>query len=495
MRENEGIVICINKKSTVMNLKKFLKSDSFYKIILVLFFLFFFFQSLFFALYVREGVFPDELHHIKLSQLYSETLGKPTNSEESFHLGSIEKIPYIYHWISGRILNIKKVILPSADDLIVLRIFTVITGIINLYVAYEIVKSITKDKLQHILVVAMLSNTLMFSFISSGVGYDPLVILFSFLLILLTLKLLEKNSLTLLLLLVVILLAGMLTKKTFLPLALVVVIFVLVTIVKQRKEYLEEIKSLLKDRNKLKYLIPLLIVISFFLFLTLDLYLGNIIKYRSLTPSCTQVMKEEDCMRSGEFASYSEIHKNAPPQEERLKPYWYIPHWIYLMTDRVYGIFGHQSMVLSYGQFSRYFGIIVLGIILFLTNCKAKNSKYKFFISLILFYVFILMYHTNYQSYLSYGLLHAAVQGRYIFPVISSLYILVVQGLLSFKNKHIRAIIFGVVLSIFIYGNIPFFLKNVTENWFFENSKGTEIIINTRNFLYTINHNIREMLP
>lgn len=476
-------------------IKSFIKSDSFYKIILVFLFLLFFLQSFFFALNVREGVFPDEPHHIKLSQLYSETLGKPNNSEESFHLSSIENIPYLYHWISGRILNVKKIILPSADDLIVLRIFSVITGVINLYVAYEIVKSITKDKLQHILVIAMLSNTLMFSFISAGVGYDPLVILFSFLSILLTLKLLEKNSLNLLLLLVILLLAGMLTKISFLPLALIVIIFVVVTIVKQRKEYLKEIKSLVKDKDKLKYLIPLLIVISFFLFLTLDLYLGNIIKYKRLEPSCSQVMKEEDCMKSFQYSSYSEIHENAPSQEERLKPYWYISHWIYLMTDRVYGIFGHQSMILSYGQFSRYFGIIVLGIILFLTNCGVKKSKYKFFISLILFYVFILMYRTNYQGYLSHGLLHAAVQGRYIFPVIISIYILVVQGLLSFKNKYIRAIIFGVVLSVFIYGNIPFFLKNVTENWFFENSKGTEIIINTRNFLYTINHNIREMLP
>ena len=476
-------------------IQKFLKLDSFYKVILVLLFLLFFLQSLFFALYVREGIFPDEAHHLKLSQLYSETLGKPSNSEESFHLGSIENIPYLYHWISGRILNIKKVILPSVDDLIVLRIFTVITGVINLYIAYEIVKSITKDKLQHILVIGMLSNTLMFSFISAGVGYDPLVILFSFLSILLTLKLLEKNSLTLLLLLVLILLAGILTKITFLPLALVVVIFVVVTIVKQRKKYFKEIKSTVKDKDELNYLIPLLIVISFFLFLTLDLYLGNIIKYKNLTPSCTQAMKEEDCMRSIEFSSYLEIHENASSQEERLKPYWYIPHWVYLMTDRVYGIFGHQSMLLSYGQFSRYFGIIALGIILFLTNCGVKNSKYKFFISLILFYVFILMYRTNYQGYLSHGLLHAAVQGRYIFPVIAPIYIVVTQGLLSFKSKYVRAIIFGIVLSVFVYGNMPFFMKNFTEDWFFENSKGTEIIINTRDFLYTTNHNIRKLLP
>ena len=45
--------------------KNFIKSDSFYKVILVFLLLLFFLQSLFFALYVREGIFPDEAHHLK----------------------------------------------------------------------------------------------------------------------------------------------------------------------------------------------------------------------------------------------------------------------------------------------------------------------------------------------------------------------------------------------------------------------------------------------
>lgn len=474
--------------------KNFIKSDSFYKVILLFLFLLFFLQSLFFALYVEEGIFPDEPHHIKLSQLYSETLGKPSNSEESFHLGSIENIPYLYHWISGRILNIKKIILSSADDLIILRIFTVITGVINLYIAYEIVKSITKDKLQHILVVAMLSNTLMFSFISAGVGYDPLLILFSFLSILLTLRLLERNSLTLLLLLIITLLAGMLTKISFLPLALVVVIFVAITIVKQRKEYLKEIKSSVKDRDKLKYLIPLLVVISFFLFLTLDLYLGNIIKYRSLNPSCTQVMKEEDCMENPVFSRNFTIQENISSSEERLELYWYTAHWIYFMTNWTYGILGHITMSLSYEQFIKFFTIIFLGLIIFFRKYSIKNTGQNFLTIVFSFYTLILLYIFNYKDYLLYGILALAVQGRYIFPVLVSIYILVTQGLLSCKNKYVKAIIFSSILFVFVYGNIPFFMKNFTEDWFFENSKGTKMIVNTRDFLYTTNHNIRKLL-
>jgi hypothetical protein len=353
---------------------------------------------------------------------------------------------------------------------------------------------LTEDKLKHILVMFMLANTLMFVFLSSSVGYDPLVLLFSFLSIILVLKLLKRNSLILLIILIISLLAGMLTKISFLPIVLVIGGFTIIHLFKEKKGYLKEIRDFLKRKEQLKYLIPLLVIMCFFLFLSLNLYLSNIIKHKSFTPSCTQVMTEEDCMKSGEFSSYSEIHENAPPREERIEPYWYVPHWVHLMTDRTYGIFGHKTMMLSYNQFASYFTLLILGSILFIRKFDIKNNKQIFLVVLSLSYISILMFYTNYQGYLSYGLLHAAVQGRYIFPVIVPIYILIVYGLLSFKNKYIRAIIFWVVLFIYLYGNIPFFIKNFTEDWFINNSWGTHLILNARNLVYTVSRYLGNLL-
>lgn len=477
-----------------MNYKKTLSPDKLYKWALFLLFFLFFLQTLFFALTIKEGVPPDEAYHIKLSQMYSRTFTGPANSEETFYLGNIEDIPFLYHWVSGRILNLKNIILPKVNDVAVLRIFSIIISVLNLFLAYKIVKKITKEKLIHILVITMLANTLMFVFISASIGYDPLVLMFSFLSIFLVLKLLKGNSLVSLLLLTISLLAGMLTKISFLPIVLIVGGFIIVHVFKRKERYLKEIRNSLKQKEKLKHLISLLVTMCFFLFLSLNLYLGNIIKYKSVTPSCIQLMTEEDCMKSGEFSSYSEIHKKAPPREERIKPYWYIPHWVYLMTDRIYGILGHKSMSLSYAQFMRYFFVGVMGLLLFIRKYNSENSKQNFLFVISLFYSLILMFYVNYQGYLSHGILHAAVQGRYLFPVIVPIYILAAYGLLSFKNRYIRMVIFGIVLAIFLYGNVPFFIKNFTKDWFFENSWGTHLILNVRNFFYTVNHNIRNLL-
>ncbi|NLZ24526.1 glycosyltransferase family 39 protein [Candidatus Dojkabacteria bacterium] len=478
-----------------MQFKKILNSISFYRIALFFFFLVFFLESLFFALYIREAIFPDEGHHLRLSQLYSETYTNLKNSEESYHLGDIEHIPYLYHWIGGRILNVKKVIFPFVEDLFVLRVFSVILGVVNLYIAYQIVKRVTKEKLQHVLLIAMLSSTPMFSFISAGVSYDPLVFLFSFLSILLTLKLLERNSISLLLSLVITMLAGILTKKTFLPLVVVIIFFLIIKTFQERKEYLNIIKRSLKDKRELRHIIFLLLVTFFFLFLSLNLYLRNIIKYKNLIPSCTQVMQEEDCMKDPEFLRDLALQENAPPRAERLKPYWYIPHWVYLMINTTYAICGHKAVKLSYSQFIRFFMIIILGLIMFVRKYDVKNPKYNFLVILSLFYTFTLMFYVNYQSYLWRGVIGVALQGRYIFPVIVPIYICVIEGLLLFKNKYMRVTIFGVILFVFLYGNIPFFVRNLTADWFFENAGDIRTVLNVKDSLYIINHNIKRFLP
>lgn len=478
-----------------MNYKKTLSPEKLYKWALFLLFFLFFLQTLFFALTIKEGVPPDEGYHIKLSQMYSRNFTRPVNFEGSFYLGNIEDIPFLYHWLSGRVLNLKNIILPKVNDVTVLRMFSVIISVLNLFLAYKIVKKITKDKLIHILVITMLTNTLMFVFISASVGYDPLVFLFSFLSIFLGLELLEKSSLKTLFFLAVSILLGMLTKISFLPLALIAGLFVLVDVFKKRKKYLKEIKDCFNNKEGLKFIVGGIVAICLLLFLVFNLYLGNVLKYGSLEPSCVQVMELENCMESGQFASYLGLYEMAPPREQRIEPYWYIPHWVYLMTDRIYGILGHKSMSLSYAQFMRYFFVGVMGLLLFIRKYNSENSKQNFLFVISLFYSLILMFYVNYQGYLSHGILHAAVQGRYLFPVIVPIYILVAYGLLSFKNRYIRMVIFGLVLTIFLYGNVPFFIKNFTKDWFFENSWATPLIMNMKDSIYTLTHYIKGLLP
>jgi len=451
-----------------------------YKIVIVLSFFLFSLQALFFALNIKEYLSPDERYHVILSQEYSHTLSKPLNSENTYTIGQIEDTPFLYHWISGRVLNVKDFLFKEVEDLFVLRFFSVVVSLVNLFVAYKIIKLFTKDKLVQTLFIIMLCNTLMFAFISASANYDPLTILFALQSIYWSMELLKKRSIKNLLLLLIFLLLGMLTKISFPPFALIVLLFFFFNEIGHVKEYLVEIKELWKRKEKR----PLFLFLSlpFFLLVVLasSLYATNFIKYKSMTPECTQVMDFEDCMKSAEYSFHYNMAEEGLSTEERLSLYWYIPHWIYNMVETNYGILAHSKLNLSYTRFLLYFVVMVASVVLFVRKLKLKNKTHIFLCFLAISYSLVLLFLLNYPTYLSSGIIHSGVQGRYVFPVIVPIYAFASWSLLSIKNRYVRLIIFLLVSVIFVLGNIPFFLRNVTEEWFILDSLGANIIRSIR---------------
>jgi hypothetical protein len=68
--------------------------------------------------------------------------------------------------------------------------------------------------------------------------------------------------------------------------------------------------------------------------------------------------------------------------------------------------------------------------------------------------------------YLKRGYPTLALQGRYMFPVISSSYILFVLSLNSIKKRWLRGLVFVCLILLFVIGCIPFFVMNVDQSWF-----------------------------
>lgn len=471
------------------------KIDRLYWIIIGIIFLVFIVQALFFTCCIKENLPPDEFYHVRLSQIYSKTFGLVDNSESTYYLGDISRIPFLFHWLAGRVINIKNLILPSLKDYIVLRLFSVFVGCLNVLTALKIIRFFTKDKLVHILFLTMLTHTLMFVLISSGVNYDPLTILFSFLLIMFTLKLCNSHKIETFALVVLVTLLGCITKTTFLPIAFVNFLFVVIHEIKHIQKYKEDGKILITHRENLLKVSVYLVFIVFFAVLTVNLYGVNLIRYHSIQPNCSKVIGVENCMQNGVFATYFELKKVAPPEESLLKLFWYIPHWLHLMTDRTYGIFAHLKLSLTYQQFSAYFLIFVLGALKFIRVYDKKKVGHSYFLLLVVSYTIVLMVIINYLVYYkSNGVIHAAVQGRYMFPVLAPLYALVSLSLLSFKNKYVRWFLFVCVMVVFLYGNIPFFVRNVTDEWFAVGSNGFVILQFVKKCFYFFYDKIKNLL-
>jgi len=77
------------------------------------------------------------------------------------------------------------------------------------------------------------------------------------------------------------------------------------------------------------------------------------------------------------------------------------------------------------------------------------------------------MYVINYGSYLDSRATWLGLQGRYIFPVMCPMYVLLSYYLIHlFTGRRAQFVIFSVTAMIFIACDFPFFLSFATPDWF-----------------------------
>jgi hypothetical protein len=138
------------------------------------------------------------------------------------------------------------------------------------------------------------------------------------------------------------------------------------------------------------------------------------------------------------------------------------------MLERSFGILAHRSMVKTGIDLLPNLLLFLIGGVLLVRRIKTSDlqgtSVYLLFISAA--YTFVLMFLVNYKLYLLYGSLAIDIQGRYIFLVLVPIYTLLAYYLVGFGPKWLRWGIFLIVTAIFVYGEFPWFLQKVTQDWF-----------------------------
>jgi 4-amino-4-deoxy-L-arabinose transferase-like glycosyltransferase len=433
---------------------------------LAVIFIFFLAFTLYLAFNVKMGISSDSWYHLEVSQKYAETLGIPKNGPDTYKWRDIEHIPYLYFWLNGRILNLNSTSF-NFNEAILLRVFNVIYSLFTLVGTYLLAKEFFKKKWLAILPVFLLSNTLMFLFLSSSINYDNMANMFAVFSILFFVRAIKNvgNWRSIFLMLIVLSL-GTLTKFTITPLAFILVLLIAIYIIKHWKSYKQGFKG-----SVLYFLIPICILLA----LNFGVYGINLIRYQSLTPKCLDVLTYEQCLENGVFVRDNEW---IPAEEvrffdmvfsgERIDPVRYMGLWTWEMAKRIYGIMGDSSLFASNIILPFYLFFFLIALILGILNWKDFSKESKYITYVTVFYLLILLFVQNYNMYLKRGYPTLALQGRYMFPVISSSYVLFVLVLNSIEKKWLKGLIFVSLILLFVIGCIPFFIMNVDQSWFGE---------------------------
>ena len=298
----------------------------------------------------------------------------------------------------------------------------------------------------------MLTNTLMFVFLSGGVSYDNPTNFFCALGIYFFIRTLKNRPFIINSLAWIISIAfGALIKHTVLPLAAVMFVIWIIYLLKNRKDI-----SLKIIENKI-LIFGLSFVLLIIVGLNFYLYGVNLIKYHSLKPSCYDTFSQEICdqsvfvIRARELGlpqklTLVEAFKQGYPDPIRFT----FDIWIREMLKRIFGIMGgvdnYFPINITYFHIAFYW-ILLLAFRYF----KKIPLLIKSLILIFLFYAVVLIY-TNYNSELAYGFYkYVALQGRYLFPVISIGFVLCTYIIEQVKNKIVRTqydISIGVIVSL-----------------------------------------------
>jgi hypothetical protein len=458
-------------------------------------------RLLFLACTVSPAVPPDEVTHFAVSTIFSNVLLFPADSPATYQYGLVTTIPWLYYWVMGKLLPLN---IFGIQDLVFLRLLNIPLAFGTVWYAWRTLCLLTDDRLTRLLLVVIMTNTPMFSFLSAAVSYDNLTILLATMSIYYLLAFFRHRSGTMLAASMLCQLAGCLAKSACLPLLLVLNML----LVAAEFRNLGRMPSALMAWWRMSGMraVSLTAGIVILGLLNLQLYGGNYLRYRSLVPDMDVVLSPEIALqyrtqarnlifkyfRDGRISKEKALEMAArisSPSDRGstvalIEEYdhavrngepviglpAYIPVWVATMLAGTFGIFAHLPLPVPWLKILMFLGVTALaGIGALMRWRPGEGGRLPLCLMIVAgFYAAFLMYAVNYRTYLEYRSLWLSLQGRYIFPVIGPIAILVSYYLLRlFSGSAARLAVFAVTALLFVLSDFPWFLSCVTPEWFF----------------------------
>jgi len=468
---------------------------------LLCFLVYFGLRLLFFAVAIAPSVPPDEDTHFGIIQVFSKVFLLPVNTPETYQYGLVTHIPWLYYWIMGKLLYLNAAGIP---DLIFLRILNIPLAFATVYYAWRTLRILTDDRLAQMLLMVVMTNTLMYTFLSAAVSYDNLTNLLAAMSVYYLFAFIKNRSDHQLAIALLCQLAGCLTKQTFLPLVLVLNIVLCVHEFRKLPDLPSALASWFRTLGRRKLVLTLALLLG--LSLNVKLYVGNYLQFGKPDPGMAEVLSPEIAMQNrilarniifnlfvegkiskeralamtssirhqGDRASavaliegYDYRQKSSGYHVMGLPAY--LSFWTKAMLHGTYGIFAHLPVPQSAARINLFRGLFLVAGLSFLIRWRPKKAGWSpLYLAIIAgFYGSFLMYVINYSSYLDTKATWLGLQGRYIFPVMSPIYVLLSCYLMQlFSGSRTRLAVFSVAAVIFIACDLPFFLSFATPDWF-----------------------------
>lgn len=456
-------------------------------------------RLVYFALSLSSFAPPDEVSHAGICLLFSKVLLLPDNSSESYRFGLVTNIPWLYYRVMGTLLHGNITGLP---DLVYLRLLNLPLAFGTVWYSLRLAELLGGDRLVRILLLAVVTNLAMFSFLSASVSYDNLTNLLAAMAICHLFIFFRNRSPGDLAVSFICQLAGCLTKVTFLPLVLALGVLLFLFEWRNFSCVPQGVRRWFHASGRRAAIAAAVLCIG--LGLNLQLYAGNYLRYGSLNPPLAAVVSPQAAMehrldaRGMIFSQYKEGkitymealmltgEMDHPGDKadtffllmnyEKLKqnpglwltPLQYLKVWYINMVASTVGIKSHLVMPKDPRYLVPFYGIMLLALAGMALCWRPGRDGWTApaLGGVALFYAGFVLYEFNYPAYQNYGAPGLTLYGRYLFPVLAPVGVLTCHYLLQLvRGTAARAGIALAVALLFIAADFPWFLTHVTPEW------------------------------
>lgn len=479
------------KKPLLGTISRFLKSNSFFCLLV----LFFAIMSVFFALSINYGIPSDERYHFRFIEFYANRpiLDGPVIVDQGvnyFDLQDIQRIPsYLYHYVFGFVLSGLRLVSDSLFfQITALRFFNIIIGVFAIFQIKSLFRQLKATNLLTNLTICSLILTGMFSWTVASISYDPVAILMFVGLMRFCVDII-KNGIRLkqLIALTTISMALVLTKVSLSPFIAVALLVAAVLALTNREN-----KPLIENNLYFKKPINVLLTVAFILFSLLSVErLGlNIVRYGSIQPTCDKLHTTQQCLEDDVF-SRNYIQKNIYAEQKmngesvNISPISYTTNWVKSMYERLAFYYGHEQMRANTGAVVVFWVSASFVFVSWLVaRKKIKLSKEEIFLALVLFGYIVILFMFNLRTLIRLGQPYA-LQGRYLLPILPILYYMVIKILLSASStlEGGKRVLYGVTLTALVITNLYMhfpllvFYRGTEAKWYTEQSSALHLTV------------------
>ena len=431
----------------MQKIKDFIKSKQFLYAILGLFVL----QGVYFSAVINYKVPSDEEFHYLLTKYHAERsiLSGPIISDQtdSFVLGDIQRLPsHLYHYITSFYLRGVMAFTGNQEvQVFMLRLVNVALGVMALLMLIGVFKRINKSQLTINLTIAWLTLTGMFVWVFAGLSYDNLSILLFFYLLYELIGL--KNDLNIKHLLVSVStgLFLVLVKETYVPIVILSFLMLLGWHIKQQGMKVSINKLRMSSRKSWKrnrfVLVALITTTIIFSGLFVERYVQNYVRYGKVTPTCSQVHSEDECMQNSIYRRNTGTRKEFLAAKQagnvQLDSAWtFTKQWVDLIYERTYFYRGHQTLIDSATSraVASVSAVLILLLLLYSLITSKGFSAVTWALALLTITYALLVFLYNLNTYHYYGY-PFAIQGRYLLPVLPFVYMAIVTSLVALYGR------------------------------------------------------------